>query len=245
MHEPVVSMVTLHNGQSVPVQYIRHARAKRLKMTVSERGIRITLPLRASIKSADTLIHAHQHWLIEQLAQHDQYEPLHPFESACLPLRGIQHALIWREGNRTYIEKNADSICISVSSRCSARTLSQVVMQFLEAEARADIGLWLPKYLQQLPRAPSRISFKRMSSQWGSLSIHGVMALDLSLILGQSSAFEYVFVHELCHLIHHNHSADYWREVESRFPQWRSERDYLSAHGQQLKAQLRALTNTQ
>ena len=80
-----------------------------------------------------------------------------------------------------------------------------------------------------------------MSSQWGSLSPDGSLALDLALVLGSPSAFEYVLVHELCHLLHANHCAAFWREVETRFPAWRAERDYFHAEGRRLKASLRSL----
>jgi predicted metal-dependent hydrolase len=113
--------------------------------------------------------------------------------------------------------------------------------EFYEAEARADIGRWLPRYLPALPRAPARIRLKVMSSQWGSLSADGSLALDLALVLGRPSAFEYVLVHELCHLVHANHSPAFWREVEARFPAWPDERAYFHAEGRRLKASLRAL----
>ena len=80
-----------------------------------------------------------------------------------------------------------------------------------------------------------------MSSQWGSLAPDGSVTLDLSLVLARPSAFEYVLVHELCHLIHHDHSRAFWREVEARFPAWRDERRYFNAEGRRLKATLRAL----
>ncbi|PAL01775.1 hypothetical protein B8W90_13625, partial [Staphylococcus hominis] len=73
--------------------------------------------------------------------------------------------------------------------------------EFYEAQTRADVGQWLPRYLPSLPRAPARLRLKVMSSQWGSLAPDGSMALDLALMLGRPSAFEYVLVHELCHLI--------------------------------------------
>ena len=65
--------------------------------------------------------------------------------------------------------------------------------------------------------------------------------LDLSLVLAPPAAFEYVLVHELCHLIHHAHSPAYWCEVEARFPAWREQRDYFRIDGRRLKASLRTL----
>ena len=80
-----------------------------------------------------------------------------------------------------------------------------------------------------------------LSSLWGSLSASDGLLLDLSLVLGRPSAFEYVLVHELCHLIRADHSRAFWREVEQRFPAWRDEREYFHAEGRRLKASLRAL----
>ena len=99
----------------------------------------------------------------------------------------------------------------------------------------------MPQYLAALPRPPARIVFKRTSSQWGSLAPDATLALDLSLVLARPSAFEYVLVHELCHLIRADHSRAFWREVEARFPAWRDERDYFHAEGRRLKAMLRVL----
>ena len=100
---------------------------------------------------------------------------------------------------------------------------------------------WLPAHLPGLPRPPARIVFKRMSSQWGSLAPDATLVLDLSLVLARPSAFEYVLVHELCHLVRADHSRAFWREVERRFPEWRAERAYFHAEGRRLKATLHAL----
>jgi predicted metal-dependent hydrolase len=80
-----------------------------------------------------------------------------------------------------------------------------------------------------------------MSSLWGSLSARDALSLDLALVLGEAAAFEYVLVHELCHLLHRNHRRGFWREVEARGQDWRAQRDYLHARGASLKARLRAL----
>jgi predicted metal-dependent hydrolase len=88
---------------------------------------------------------------------------------------------------------------------------------------------------------PRSLGLRPLRSIWGSLSPSGAVSLDLALVLGRPAAFEYVLVHELCHLIHANHSRAFWREVEARWPVWRDERAYLRGDGLALKGRLAAL----
>ena len=38
---------------------------------------------------------------------------------------------------------------------------------------------------------------------------------------------DYVVVHELCHMLEHNHSSKYWKYVERHVPNWRECREWL------------------
>ena len=75
----------------------------------------------------------------------------------------------------------------------------------------------------------------------GSLAPDDTLSLDLALVLGRPAAFEYVLIHELCHLIRADHSRTFWREVEARCPDWREQRDYFKTQGRSLKTSLHAL----
>ena len=236
------------DGRAVEVLRVRDPRARRIKLSVSERGVRLTVPERASLLAADRFLAEHGGWLREQLSRlHDGEQiALRRDETAALPLRGVAMPLRWAPGRFTALRREndtqADALVFHVSARAGEAALQRALRDFYEAEARTDVGRWLPRWLPTRPRAPRRVQFKRMSSQWGSLAPDGTVALDLSLVLAPPPAFEYVLVHELCHLIHHDHSAAYWREVEARFPGWREQRDWFREHGRALKAQLLALT---
>ena len=229
----------------IEVLRVRDPRARRLKLSVDERGVRLTMPLRASLISGERFLHANQHWLQQQLARLGGDGLLVPAlalrEPGLLPLRGERLPLRWCEGRFTRIERDDDGICIQLPARAGDVALRRALREFYEAQMRADVGRWLPTYLPGVPRAPSCVRLKVMSSQWGSLAADGAMALDLALALARPSAFEYVLVHELCHLMQANHSPAFWAEVEARFPQWRAERDYLRAEGRRLKATLRQI----
>jgi hypothetical protein len=240
---------TLADGRDIEVQRVRNPRARRLKLSVDERGARLTLPLRASLVSGERFLAEHRDWLSTQLAHYAQATPppLCRDVTDAIPLRGADVPLCWRGGRFAALKWDTDGerarggLVFDAPPRASQATLQRALRDFYESEARADLGRWLPRYLPSLPRPPQRLRFKRMSSQWGSLSPDGNVVLDLSLALARPSAFEYVLVHELCHLVHANHSRGFWSEVEARFPAWRDEREYFRGEGRRLKSTLRAL----
>lgn len=45
---------------------------------------------------------------------------------------------------------------------------------------------------------------------------------------------DYVIIHELCHLVHMNHSPDFWNLVESICPGYREYKRWLKEHGEDL-----------
>ncbi|MFS8138225.1 MAG: hypothetical protein ACMG50_08895, partial [Thermomonas sp.] len=60
----------LDDGQSVEVLRVRDPRARRLKLSVDERGARLSVPLRASLVAGERFLHEHRAWLAAQLLVH-------------------------------------------------------------------------------------------------------------------------------------------------------------------------------
>jgi predicted metal-dependent hydrolase len=139
------------------------------------------------------------------------------------------------------LRHDSDGLRFAYTSRSTPARLAAELRGFLEAEGRARLGRLLPTLLPGIPRAPRRFRLRPMSSLWGSLAVAGDVSLDLSLVLAEPECFDYVLVHELCHLIVPNHSAAFWREVELRFPDWRRVRARLRDDGLSLKARLNQL----
>jgi predicted metal-dependent hydrolase len=237
--------LVLEDGRRIDIQRVRNPRARRLRISVDERGARLTLPARASLVSGERFLEEHRTWLADQLARYtlEGLPTLVREATASIPLRGALVPLRWNEGRFTSLALDADAgeAVFRLPARAGDAAMRRALREFYETQARADVGRWMPRYLPSLPRPPRRVAFKVMSSQWGSLAPNGVVALDLALVLARPSAFEYVLVHELCHLVRADHSRAFWREVETRFPAWRDEREYFHADGRRLKATLRGL----
>jgi predicted metal-dependent hydrolase len=74
-----------------------------------------------------------------------------------------------------------------------------------------------------------RLTVRPMRSRWGSCSMDGHVTLSAELVRLPQRLVEYVAVHELCHLVHHNHSAAFYFQVATCLPDWRQRRAELRA----------------
>lgn len=80
----------------------------------------------------------------------------------------------------------------------------------------------------------SRITIRDQKTRWGSCSAKGTLSFNWRLMLAPPTVLDYVIVHELCHLTYMNHSAAFWRKVESVYPDYRTARKWLKDHGHEL-----------
>ena len=74
---------------------------------------------------------------------------------------------------------------------------------------------------------PISIKVKNYKSRWGSCSSKGDVSYNWKIMQAPSSVNDYVVIHELCHLIEHNHSSKFWNMVEKYCPEWRESKEWL------------------
>jgi predicted metal-dependent hydrolase len=70
----------------------------------------------------------------------------------------------------------------------------------------------------------SRISIRAQKTRWGSCSHTGSLTFNYRIAALPAHLAEYVIVHEMCHLLELNHSADFWRHVARIIPEHKAVR---------------------
>ena len=74
----------------------------------------------------------------------------------------------------------------------------------------------------------NKVTFRIMKSCWGSCrSQSRSLTFNLNLVTKPTECVEYVIIHELAHIIHPNHSSDFWKLVERYCPDYRRLRSIL------------------
>jgi predicted metal-dependent hydrolase len=74
---------------------------------------------------------------------------------------------------------------------------------------------------------PTGLIIRSMKSRWGSCSRKGIITLSTELIKLPDIFIEYVIIHELCHLKHHNHGKEYYELLSELFHDWKKVRKEL------------------
>jgi len=69
-----------------------------------------------------------------------------------------------------------------------------------------------------------------MRSQWGSCSQTGRISLNTHLVKTPPRLIEYVVLHELCHLQHHDHGRGFYALMTRHMPDWQARRTELDRY---------------
>jgi predicted metal-dependent hydrolase len=71
-------------------------------------------------------------------------------------------------------------------------------------------------------------SLRWMKRCWGRCGRDGRVVFNIRLVQTPPSLVEYVILHELCHLKHHNHGASFYSLLAECLPDWKERRKELS-----------------
>jgi predicted metal-dependent hydrolase len=77
---------------------------------------------------------------------------------------------------------------------------------------------------------PSGFTVRTMKKRWGSCSYKGKIGISYDLIRLDEVFADYVIIHELCHLKHHNHGAGFYKLLSEIIPDWKMVRGELNKY---------------
>lgn len=182
----------------------------------------------------DTVLKKKRPW-IEKHARHLSSTPallVHKFVPGELFwFLGQEYVLLVSDEYFRSLKFNGQSFV--VSKYFHHRTKSQF-LEWYKKQARTELLQRLELWAEKLGTTYSAVKITSARTRWGSCSGKGTISLSWKLILAPLSVIDYVVVHELTHLTHHNHSKLFWGEVGKMYPEWQTARTWLSEYGAKL-----------
>jgi predicted metal-dependent hydrolase len=231
-------------------QIRRSQRAKKARIIVSPAKVEVVVPLRMAERHVYSFIYNNRIWVTKTLdkmaARQQQVENLAPVKflnGVEIPYRGEKYKLSVSPYKLKRIKIIfRDEFNVLIPAALFATDYSPAVrtalFRWFKQQAKEKAECLVQHHAVRYQLVPRSIIIKTQKSRWGSCGIHNDINLNWLLILAPPDVFEYVVVHELCHIRHRNHSADFWALVGKHLPGFPQQRAWLKANGASLMAGL-------
>ena len=119
------------------------------------------------------------------------------------------------------IDKKASGVSIELFSIKAASKAD--FRCFCDQKAKELLNASIARFAPLIARPINHISFKHMRTRWGSCNkAKGYINLNLDLITKKKEFIEYVVLHELAHLVHANHSKDFYALISKHMPDYKA-----------------------
>lgn len=201
-------------------------RARRLSVRVFPGGrVEIVVPVGTRPRTVEQFVSRHRGWIDRKVdefrhagSEQDDAPPAtvafratgQQFEVCYLPGAGAPRLeeLAGRITLRGDLDRSA--LLRHAMQRWLLRTAhDQLVPRLIETADRHGLGF-------------NRVQVRRQRTRWGSCSRSGTISINACLLFQSADVVRYLFVHELAHTVHMNHSRRFWRMVERLEPGWQT-----------------------
>jgi predicted metal-dependent hydrolase len=187
----------------VEIRSVRAARRLRLRYDDARGVLKLTCPPRTSRRSALAWALDQRDWIDAQLALALPGEPFLP--GRMIPLEGQQIQLVWNEREpRTARRVDGELRCGGPEAGFERR-----IEHFLKRLALETMSRETADYAARVGATPAAVSVGDAGTRWGSCSAQGRIRLSWRLILAPPNVRRFVVAHEVAHLKHLNHGAEF------------------------------------
>lgn len=226
-------MSDLKRPSAVPSYSVRVSpRAKRMQLRVTPLGdVEVVVPRRFDHRLIPVFVRANQTWLESKLAQAERRLSKFPHLQETVPQRirllAIDEEWTVRQcapaaptAGKRYSRCHSEGRFVDVHA--DGEALYAALRLWLMAKARTHIEPWLRRISSEVGLPYNHVVIRSQKTRWGSCSATKNISINRNVLFLPAPLVRYLFVHELAHTVHLDHSRRYWMLVERIEPDYRN-----------------------
>lgn len=198
---------------------------KSLGITITpEMEVIVKAPRGAPIERIREKVRKKASWIIKQQSYFLSFHPRKPEKKY---VSGETHLYLGRQYRLMVTEAKSNSVHfrgrffeIQAKKKSNAKSL---LRQWYRERAKMKFAEIAEPWIQRFQKynvKPEAIYLQEMPKRWGSCTPKGKIILNPELIKAPKPCIEYVVIHELCHLVHPNHTNAFIQLQEKVMPDW-------------------------
>jgi predicted metal-dependent hydrolase len=208
----------------------RSARARRVRVNVHALadlrsvGVEVVLPVRAPERAAAAAVSELRPWIERRLGEAREALARIAARGGTVPYLGCTLELV-PEAGRERVHRDGERLLVPGGDARPA------LERFYRRAARSEIAPRLDRAVALAGSSYSGLDIRAQRTRWASCSAGGRMSFNWRLLLAPERVLDYVIWHEVCHLQVMDHSRRFWALVESHWPGYREDREWLRRNG--------------
>ena len=223
------------NYGSKSIEYnLSFATRKSLGIKVLPDGlVKVIAPNDTSIIDINKKVKLKANWILKQQAFFCSYKPNTPTRKF---VNGETHLYLGRQYKLQIIENTINEIklyrgaMIMTTKKTNPEYLEKKLNEWYKEKAIFHFEEMLNSSLEKFNKYKIEkpvLDIRLMQKRWGSCTKSGKIILNTELIKAPKGSIEYVVIHELCHLVHHNHNKDFYDLQNRLSPNWEKWKEKL------------------
>lgn len=211
---------------------LEYQERKSLGITVyPDRKVTVKAPLDSAMEKIQEKVRKRAPWILKQQSYFLSFEPLTPARKY---ISGESHLYLGRQYRLKIYDSSEETVKLKrgflevyTEDKSKAKKLVRAwYKKRAEIKFREIAEKWIVRFKKHQVE-PSDFVIKWMEKRWGSCTPKGKIILNVELMKAPKGCIEYVVVHELCHLIHHNHSNAFFELQTKEMGDWRRWKERL------------------
>ena len=220
------------DGFAFPVEVVRTDRKRSVSIHLDSEVIKVRVPKSLSDNRIREIIDRRTPWIKRKLKEASERPVIKPKEYVSgenFPYLGRNYRFKVLVGDEVFISLQDGYLQATVSEtdKTSPATIRSLLLSWYQEQARMRLEEKTERFARIIGVEPRSVTTKEYKSRWGSCSVNGDIRYNWKLILAPHPIVDYVVVHELCHMLEHNHSSRYWKHVKYYVPDYKERRDWL------------------
>jgi len=237
---PLKPNLTVIHANGYDAEIKRTSRRKTASIEVIEGVVSVVVPESLAIYKIQALLAKKHRWIKERLALQEQVIATKPKEfvsGEAFAYMGRNYRLKVVEGAYPSIKLYQGRFVVSVRDKTINNTgaIKQLIIHWYKKHAESKLTEKTARYAKIIGVTPSTVGIKVFQSRWGSCSNKGDILYNWKIVMAPNRVVDYVVIHELCHILHHDHSPKFWKTVERYFPDYAECKEWLKLNGKALK----------
>lgn len=220
---------------------VKSKRRKSIALQVIHGEVIVRVPHLIDLSIVEQVIKTKERWLRSKVAQQRGSSSEHAcFENgSTIWLAGEKKVLSVSYGDKHSIIVQGSTVNVSIKLPAATK-LSQVNNKLPSREvAKKKLEAWYKRKAYDYISAridelsstiqlfPSVTKIRQYKARWGSCNNKGEVSFNYLLMMAPEWVVDYVIIHELCHLEHLNHSANFWALVKRHYPNFKEAKKWL------------------